>query len=404
MRSTRVTNNRSLLWAAAAGVCLLALSGVIGCGGGFPSGAGGGRIAFERVSSSGSRIYLMNADGSQQQSLTSEGARSPAWSPDGRRIVFVEGTASGDTYHAQEIWMMWKDGSHARQLTSGPDGHPAWSPNGRTIAFEHGDGVNDAWVAPSPDGAISIWLMAANGSHQRPLTHPGSSTDTTPRWSPDGRTIVFTRSAGLNDDLYVIGADGKGLRRLTHLGGASSPAWSPKGQTIAFVDGSGGSGSSRTVVAVAADGKHLRALTPSGTDAIQPTWSPDGRKLAITVLTDTCPDLGACIMGFGGKAWSIHTINADGTSDKQLTKDSDSAPAWQPGVRSGAGRTPTQQAAGGAHAASSAVIGAGGEHTCAVLRAARSSTGATTASVSSVTGEHSMTGWHQHRRRSRSSV
>ncbi len=220
---------------------------------------------------------------------------------------------------------MRKDGSAKRRLIAGPGGHPAWSPDGRTIAFERGGGVNDEWVAPTPDGPTNIWLMAADGSNQRPLTNPG--TDTTPRWSPDGHRIVFTR----NDDLYVIGADGKGLHQLTRSGQASSPVWSPDGSAIAFVKDSREPGSNRTIVAINADGTgHTRPLTSPATDAIQPSWSPDSKKLTFTVLTDTCSDLGACIMGFGGKAWSIHTINSDGTGDRQLTEGSDSAPAWQP--------------------------------------------------------------------------
>ena len=70
--------------------------------------------------------------------------------------------------------------------------------------------------------------MNANGGELRRLTR--GYLDSEPEWSPDGRRIVFTRSAvtaraNPPSDLYVMDSSGSRVRRLTRLGSARSPAW-----------------------------------------------------------------------------------------------------------------------------------------------------------------------------------
>jgi hypothetical protein len=85
----------------------------------------GSRIAFESVRDGGSEIYVMNAEGSDQRRLTSNGGAYPAWSPDGSRIAFASGRG-GDS----EIYVMNADGTGLTNLTSNPAGDhdPDWSP------------------------------------------------------------------------------------------------------------------------------------------------------------------------------------------------------------------------------------------------------------------------------------
>ena len=107
--------------------------------------------------------------------------------------------------------------------------------------------------------------MNADGSNRRQLTRYAVGSN--PVWSPDGRRIAFRRlnwpplpSAGNSDlyvaDLYVVNADGSGLRRLTrHAENVPrSFAWSPDGRTIAFLH-------NREVYIVKADGSDERRLT-----------------------------------------------------------------------------------------------------------------------------------------------
>jgi Tol biopolymer transport system component len=113
-------------------------------------------------------------------------------------------------------------------------------------------------------GVVCV-LLAACGSGER-RSSPASP-------EPAGR-ILFSQGDGEHRDIYVVGPDGRGLRRLTKSGGeAVAPDPSPDGRKIVYEDDE----STRAVIAVIdADGGHRRVLTPSGFQG-QPSWSPDGR-------------------------------------------------------------------------------------------------------------------------------
>ena len=177
----------------------------------------GRKIAF----GDGSNVWVMNADGSGQLNLTPEpGAadRDPVWSPDGRKIAFVRNNS--------EIYVMNADGSGQRRLARHAALYlaPAWSPDGRKLAF-----VSDR-DGPFGVSTPEIHVMNADGSGQRNLTrNPASDSD--PVWSPDGRKIAFVR----NLEIYVMNADGSGQTNLTRNPAHDfAPAWSPDGKQIVF--------------------------------------------------------------------------------------------------------------------------------------------------------------------------
>ena len=127
--------------------------------------------------------------------------QAPAWSRDGRTIVFVSWRDGNG-----EVYAMDADGSGPRNLTQHPakDVRPAWSPNGRRIAF-----------VSRRDGNAEVYVVNADGSGKRNLTRDRASDDDYPTWSRDGRKLAFLR-VGVRNQLYVMNADGSGLRRLTH--------------------------------------------------------------------------------------------------------------------------------------------------------------------------------------------
>ena len=125
----------------------------------------------------------------------------PAWSPDGRRIVFSS-TRDGDP----EVYVMNADGSEPRRLTTTPgrDAHPSWSPDGRTIAFQ----------SPRQDGHTRLFLMNPDGSQQRALTQ-NTGFCGVPVWSPDGKRIAYQctedvqrTGTGKPWQLFIIDVDG----------------------------------------------------------------------------------------------------------------------------------------------------------------------------------------------------
>jgi TolB protein len=219
-------------------------------------------------------VWLIDPDSGWRQRLvaTSTGeeswAQSPLWAPSGEKLAYVECVrVSGEGYPC-EINVVRTDGSD-RRLVPTPDeflGDLTWSPDGRRLAYSYVIGV-DPWQERI--GAVSTWTGG-----NRPITWPKpGQQDLYPSWSPDGRLIVFARHEdGMTPSLFLVRADGSGLRRLTS---GTSPDWSPDGERILFAWGNG-------VYTIRADGsdrtRRLRVTGARGA-SVHPRWSPDGRRI-----------------------------------------------------------------------------------------------------------------------------
>ena len=123
-------------------------------------------------------------------------------------------------------------------------------------------------------------------------------------WSPDGGKIAFV--SGRDGEIYVIGADGQGLERVTHdaLGGPN-PSFSPDGLRLAYMADHKGF---HHIYVMGADGKNRNRVTHNQEHHFHPTWSPDGAAIAYAVSDDD--PLSA----------KIHLMTADGKYIKQLSK------------------------------------------------------------------------------------
>ncbi len=196
------------------------------------------------------------------------------------------------------------------RLTNNLDGDysPAWSPNGRKIAIE----------SERDDGGI--FVMNADGTGVRNLTSAGGS----PAWSPDGRKIAFDIYGvppNFDSYIYVMNADGGGV---TLLRTGESPAWSPDGARIAFTSNCPAIynilGSCQISV-MDPDGTDVTSLTYHPAGDFDAAWAPDGRKIAFVSRRD-------------GNL-NIHVMNADGRAVTRLTNHSahDWSPAWSPDGR-----------------------------------------------------------------------
>jgi Tol biopolymer transport system component len=168
---------------------------------------------------------------------------------------------------------------------SGPswgDYAPKWSPDGKRIVFES--------TRNDPKGQLySIYVMNDNGSGLRELA--GTDAEL-PSWSPDGEHIVYVQGQ-LNYDQYdeavyggggrimVMEADGSGKRELAFSGSTDAVRWSPDGRWIAYEAHSHDSAlnSRPAVFIIHLDGSGLRLIAR---DAFSPSWSPDGKLLAFS--------------------------------------------------------------------------------------------------------------------------
>jgi len=156
------------------------------------------------------------------------------------------------------------------QLTSQPgeESEPGLSPDGES--FVYGSGASGNW---------DIYLQRVGGERSFNLTENSPDDDWAPAFSPDGKEIAFV-SERLGGGIFIMGATGENVRRLTDVGFA--PAWSPDGSEVACAEDYGAP-LSRYILpsklwAVHVTSGEKRLITEG--DAVQPSWSPHGHRIA----------------------------------------------------------------------------------------------------------------------------
>ncbi|HET9212755.1 MAG TPA: protein kinase [Thermoanaerobaculia bacterium] len=193
----------------------------------------------------------------------------------------------------------------------GRESFPSLSPDGRSLLYVR-----------SVDGNADIYLQRVGGGNPANLTHDSPADDTQPAFSPDGQQIAF-RSDREGGGLYVMGATGENPRRITDAG--YNPAWSPDGRKIVFATEGIANPQERRqtsqlwIADVATGQKKL--LSPG--DAVQPSWSPHGQRIAYWGLPT-------------GKARRIlWTIAPEGGSPEPVIDDENVNwdPVWSPDGR-----------------------------------------------------------------------
>lgn len=308
---------------------------------------------FEQVQEAS--IYMMRADGRQLRQLTPSEvyAGSPAWSTNGKEVLFYEmtvdhafdarlfvippGTQSqiaavdvatgarreltagpevkvAPQYLGDEVAYLIKSGEHAglaftrRGLgTAGTMRNPVWSPDGKSVVYQKV--TAQPFVQNQP-------LFSKDSRFELAWSNPF------PAFSPSGKLVAttgFTSALG-PATLSVMNADGSNAKRIFDdgSGAALGAAWSPDGKWIAFGFGTFFQGQAKParLMMMRADGSQLRTLVQGGANNGFPSFSPDGRRIVFRLL--------------GDKEQGLRIFNIGDGSTETLTTEPDNFPHWSP--------------------------------------------------------------------------
>jgi TolB protein len=180
----------------------------------------GRKLAFAHGTEDGTDIYLYDVARHCCVTRVTVGTYydnlSPTWSPDGQRLAFIS-TRAG----LPQLYVMSADGSNQEMLapfdygSTGQSNGPEWSPDGQSVAFHREVG-----------GVPQVFVVDVASRVVRQITGEGRNED--PTWAPDGRHLAFVSTRSGVRQLWIVDLETGRMRPLVTTGGARLPAWSPR--------------------------------------------------------------------------------------------------------------------------------------------------------------------------------
>lgn len=234
-------------------------------------------------------------------------------SPDGATLVF---DILGDLY------TLPVGGGEATRITQGAafDMQPRFSPDGKRIVF-----ISDR------DGGSQVWTIQADGSYPRAVTGDANASFSSPEWMPDGVRIVASRhddrQANTAFDLYLLALDGGAETKLVDKQkDALGAAVSPEGRWIYFnrTSGEGGAGIERLNDTTGVSQPFIQGYG----GAVRPAVSPDGRWLAFGRRFDTEPRQRMVLRDLATGAERVLNVALDWDQQGNPLRDMDELPGY----------------------------------------------------------------------------
>lgn len=227
------------------------------------------------------------------------------------RVAFI-GESGPATARVKRVGVMDSDGADVKWLTAGSDLalSPRFSPDGRTVLF-----------TSFASGMPQIMAVDVETVTARALTQDPRTMSFAPRYSPDGRWIAFSRETAGNTDIWMMEVGNPSFSKPLTRGPSidTAPSWSPDGRQIVFE--SDRSGTSQLYVMRADGSDPVRISFGDGGGSYgEPSWSPRGDRIAFTRQT--------------AQGSVIGIMRPDGSDERLLTEGpGDAGPSWAPNGR-----------------------------------------------------------------------
>jgi Tol biopolymer transport system component len=248
----------------------------------------GRRLAFVSEESGLRSIVVRRLDDGQERRLAGAGFDNlqPAWAPDGRTLAFVRARQPGarlepgdvfGEFGEGELWTVdLESGRETRLLENAFN--PSYSPDGSMLA------VDASWAGPR-----RLWVTDSGGRNPQQVTSDASeaAAHLRPRWSPDGKRLVFQHLERTRFDVHVVDLVSKLVTPLTNdLTLDIHPVFAPSGRHVYFSSPRGG-GLNIWRLPVSADGRpdgRLEQITTGAGQDVEAAFSPDAKRLAFAIL------------------------------------------------------------------------------------------------------------------------
>ncbi|HKQ98411.1 MAG TPA: hypothetical protein VJV75_11080, partial [Candidatus Polarisedimenticolia bacterium] len=287
----------------------------------------GRRIVYTLETGGLRQVRLRELDGGADRPLTTGpyDALQPTFTPDGANVLYVRARREGVRIEPGDVFGRLDGGDvYEHEIATGRERRllerafsPAVSPDGKRLA------VDAAWVGPS-----RIWLTDRQGQNPAQLTSDTSEavTHLRPRWSPDGRWIVFEQLEGTRFDVRLADVATRSVVAITDdLFQDLHPVFTPSGHAILFSSYRSG-GLNLWRIPIGSDGRpsgRPEQLTTGAGQDLEPTPAPDGHRVAFAVLQQNA------------EIWSLPVDPATGRAagePKQVVSSTreDSRGAWSP--------------------------------------------------------------------------